>query len=101
MKKRAVLLVVLAAAPFCLLVRHLDDAWYAWFPGGSRLLYLLTGAVWCCLYIYTWRSAPPRWKKGVLWMSPLALFAFAIPAFYLYLAVGFWWAINILHRAPP
>jgi hypothetical protein len=79
---RLLLLVVLAAVPFAIFLRNPTGSYFKSMPGGSSFFYFFTGLTWCSLFAYNCYTAS-SWRelKGLLWMSPLALFAFGLPGF--------------------
>ena len=86
------LLLLMAGIPFAVFTRYPFDDAYKWFPGGAIFFFFLCGFAWCILYANTLYRADPARMRVLLWLAPLALFAFAWPAWFLWLGIGFAWA---------
>jgi hypothetical protein len=84
MKLKVILLLVFGIIPSALLLRDPTDAHFG-YP-----FYVSYGLLWCTLFTYFYIRTDATQRRKLLWMSPLVLFAFAVPVFVLYVWIAMW-----------
>jgi len=86
MKLNVALLLVWAVVPVTVMLAS-PGAQFSILSGGGGTFCFLWGLAWCLFFAYAWHRADPAKEKHLLWMLPLVLFAFGIPAYYAILCV--------------
>jgi hypothetical protein len=89
MTAKIILLSTTALAPFLATVGAIPGLKFVGFSGSAYLRFcLLSGSVWILLFVLVFVSTPRSSRRTLLWFLPLCLFAFAIPADFLYLGIA-------------
>jgi len=87
---QVVLLFVLAIVPFYIVWSDPTGAHYRFLSGNGYLWFCIpTGVLWCSVFTYFFVRASARDRLKLLFLSPLALFAFGEPACWLILWLMF------------